>query len=46
MSKAPDSWFGEIRESEPHGFESWSSQTNDFKVDICHLLDRCLALLG
>ena len=23
------------------GFEPWSSQTNDFKIDICHYLARC-----
>ena len=26
------------RESEHHGFEPWLSQTNDFKIDTCHIL--------
>ena len=31
---------------EPHGFEPWSSQTNDIKFDTCHFLARHSALLG
>ena len=33
-------------ESGPHGFEHWASQTNYFKIDICHILAWCSALLG
>ena len=28
-----------------HGFEPSSSQINDFKIDTCHLLAGCSALL-
>ena len=31
--------------SEPHGFELWSTQTNDFKIDTCRFLARHSALL-
>ena len=31
---------------EPVGFETWLSQTNDVKIDTCHFLARCSALLG
>ena len=53
MSRASASRFGEIRESEGHGFESgtqgfetWSSQTKDFQIDTCHFLAWRSALLG
>ena len=36
--------FWEIEESEPYGFECWSSETNDVKIDNCHFLARCSAL--
>ena len=29
-----------------HGFEPWSSQTNDLKMYACHFLARHLKLLG
>ena len=29
-----------------HGFQPWSSLTNDVKIDICCFLAWCLALLG
>ena len=45
--------FWEIGESEGHGFESgtrrfetWSSQTKDFKIDTCRFLAWCSALIG
>ena len=28
------------------GFETWSSQTNYFKIDTCHFLAKCSALIG
>ena len=33
-------------ESGPHGFEPWSSQANDIKINTCHFLARYSALLG
>ena len=38
--------FWEIMELESRGFDSWSSQTNDLKIDVCCLLVRRSALLG
>ena len=38
--------FWEVRESEPHVFESYLSQTNHFKIATCHFLVRRSALLG
>ena len=29
-----------------HRFESWSSQTNDLKIDTCRFQARCSGLLG
>ena len=29
-----------------HGFEPWSSQTNDLKIDTCHFLAMRSSLLG
>ena len=53
MSKSINLLFWEIRKSEGRGFvsrprifESWLSQTNDFKVDTCCSLVWHLALLG
>ena len=37
--------FWEVKETEPHRFEPWLSQTNDFKIDTCRHLARCSALL-
>ena len=34
--------FGKIGESEPRGFERWSSQTNDFKIDTLSLPNQML----
>ena len=31
---------------EPHGFEPWSSQTNDLIIYTCRYLARHLALIG
>ena len=36
----------EIGESKPDGFEHWSIQTSDFKIDTSHFLTRRSALLG
>ena len=36
----------EIGESEPLGFEPWSSQTNDIEIDTCYFLARRSASLG
>ena len=38
--------FWEIEGFEPLVFEPWSSQTNDLKIDSCHLIARCSELLG
>ena len=38
--------FWEIEESEDHGFETWSSETKDYKIDTCRFLAERLALLG
>ena len=38
--------FWEIGGFEPRGFEPWSSQADDLKIDPCHFLARRLALLG
>ena len=48
----PNEWssvclpFWELGKLKPRGFESWLSQTNDFKIDTCHFLARRSALLG
>ena len=34
------------REIPTNELEHWSSQSNDFKIDTCHFLARCMALLG
>ena len=36
--------FWEIGESEPYRFEPWSSQTDDFSIDVCHYVAIRLAL--
>ena len=53
MSKSTRLSFWETGDSEGHGFESrprifksWSSQTNDFKIDACSFLAWRLVLLG
>ena len=35
--------FWEIR---AHGFEPWSSQANDLRIDNCRFLARCSTFLG
>ena len=46
MSKAPVARFGNSGDLEPMGSNPGSSQTNDFKIDICRFLARRSALLG
>ena len=53
MSKSAHLPFWEIGESEgrefesrPRVFYSWSSQNNHFKINTCHSLAWCSALLG
>ena len=33
-------------ESGAHGFETWSCQTKDFKIDTCRFLPSHMALIG
>ena len=53
MSKSTPSYSGRLgnpkvagSNSKPHVFESWSSQTNNFKIDTCCFLAWLSAILG